>query len=41
MLLPFDPDVLRDFLAAQGWTATLVEAGTDGVRLRIAKGKGA
>jgi len=41
VLLPFDPDVLRDFLAAQGWTATLVEAGTDGVRLRIAKGKGA
>ena len=37
VLLPFDPDVLRNFLAAQGWTATLVEAGTDGVRLRIAQ----
>ena len=35
VLLPFDPDVLRNFLAAQGWTATLVEVGTDGVRLRI------
>lgn len=35
VLLPFDPDVLRDFLAAQGWTATLMEVGTDGVRLRI------
>ena len=38
VLLPFDPDMLRTFLAAQGWTATLVEAGTDGVRLRIEQG---
>lgn len=35
VLLPFDPGMLRSFLAPQGWTATLVEAGTDGVRLRI------
>jgi hypothetical protein len=37
VLLPFDPDILRSFLTAQGWTATLTEAGTDGVRLRISR----
>jgi hypothetical protein len=37
VLLPFDPDMLHTFLAAQGWAATMVEAGTDGVRLRIAR----
>lgn len=37
VLLPFDPDILRGFLEQQGWQATLLEAGTDGVRLRIAK----
>ncbi len=37
VLLPFGPDMLHTFLAAQGWAATAMEVGTDGVRLRIAR----
>ena len=35
VLLPFNPDLLHNLLAEQGWQATVVEEGTDGVRLRI------
>lgn len=37
VLLPFDPDMLHTFLAAQGWAATAMEVGTDGVKLRVAR----
>lgn len=37
VLLPFNPELLHALLAEQGWSATLVEEASDGVRLHLAR----